>query len=79
LFTNLSNSTKALLFYVFAFGLTVCVALLAPLLGGIYPILHMYTPTLAVLIMMWREYLDRSPGESDSEAVDGDGPPVVAA
>jgi len=52
LFTNLTNSTKAFLFYVFAFGLTVCVALLAPLLGGIYPILHMYTPTLAVLIMM---------------------------
>jgi uncharacterized protein len=52
LFTNLSNSAKAFLFYVFAFGLTVSVALLAPLLDGIYPFIHMYTPTLAVLIMM---------------------------
>jgi membrane protease YdiL (CAAX protease family) len=51
-FSNLTNSAKAFLFYVFAFGLTVCVSLLAPLLGGIYPFIHMYTPTLAVLIMM---------------------------
>ena len=52
MFSNLTNSAKAFLFYVFAFGLTVCVSLLAPLLGGIYPFIHMYTPTLAVLIMM---------------------------
>jgi uncharacterized protein len=52
LFTNLSNSAKAFLFYVFAFGLTVCVALLAPLLGELTVFIHMYTPTLAVLIMM---------------------------
>src|SRR4051794_15512728 len=32
--------------------MTVCVSLLAPLLGDIYPLIHMYTPTLAVLIMM---------------------------
>ena len=52
MFTNLTNSAKAFLFYVFAFGLTVTVSLLAPLLGGIYPFIHMYTPTLSVLIMM---------------------------
>src|SRR6187401_205894 len=52
MFTNLTNSAKAFLFYVFAFGMTVCVSLLTPLLGDIYPFIHMYTPTLAVLIMM---------------------------
>jgi uncharacterized protein len=51
-FTNLTNSAKAFLFYVFAFGLTVTVSLLYPLLGEITPYIHMYTPTLAVVIMM---------------------------
>jgi uncharacterized protein len=52
MFTNLTNSAKALLFYVFAFGLTVTVSLLYPVLGQIAGFIHMYTPTLAVLIMM---------------------------
>jgi hypothetical protein len=52
MFTNLSNSAKAFLFYVFAFGLTVTVSLLYPLLGQITAFIHMFTPTLAVLLMM---------------------------
>ena len=52
MFTNLTNSAKAFLFYVLAFGMTVCVSLLAPLLGELTVFIHMYTPTLAVLIMM---------------------------
>jgi uncharacterized protein len=52
LFTNLTNSAKAFVFYVFAFGLTVTVSLLYPLLGQITGIIHMFTPTLSVLIMM---------------------------
>ena len=52
MFTNLTNSAKAFLFYVFAFGLTVTVSLLYPVLGEIAGFIHMFTPTLAVLIMM---------------------------
>jgi uncharacterized protein len=52
LFTNLTNSAKAFLFFIIAFGLTMTVSLLYPLLGEITPLIHMYTPTLAVLIMM---------------------------
>ena len=52
MFTNLTNSTKAFLFYVLAFGLTTTVSLLSPLLGDVTMILHMYTPTLAVLLML---------------------------
>jgi len=52
MFTNLTNSAKAFLFYVFAFGLTVTVSLLYPILGEITGYIHMYTPTLAVLIML---------------------------
>jgi uncharacterized protein len=52
MFTHLTNSAKAFLFFAIAFGLTIVVSLLYPLLGGITPLIHMYTPTLAVLIMM---------------------------
>jgi membrane protease YdiL (CAAX protease family) len=51
-FTNLSDSAKALLFFVLALGLTVTAALLYPILGRITLYIHMYTPTLAVLIVM---------------------------
>jgi uncharacterized protein len=51
LFTNLSNSAKASVFFIIAFGLTVTVSLL-PFLGKITGIIHMFTPTLSVLIMM---------------------------
>lgn len=50
--THLTNSTKAFLFFIIAFGLTVTVSLLYPLLGGITAIIHMVTPVLSVLIMM---------------------------
>jgi membrane protease YdiL (CAAX protease family) len=52
MFRNLTDSSKAILFYVFAFGLTLTVSLLYPVLGPIIGYIHMYTPTLAVLIMM---------------------------
>jgi membrane protease YdiL (CAAX protease family) len=52
LFTNLTNSAKAFLFYAIAFGLTVMVSLLYPVIGEMAAFIHMYTPTLSVLIMM---------------------------
>jgi membrane protease YdiL (CAAX protease family) len=52
MFAHLTNSAKAFLFFALAFGLTLTVSLLYPLLGEITPIIHMYTPTLSVLIMM---------------------------
>jgi uncharacterized protein len=52
MFTHLTNSAKAFLFFVIAFGLTVIVSLLYPLLGQITAIVHMFTPVLSVLIMM---------------------------
>jgi membrane protease YdiL (CAAX protease family) len=51
-FTKLTNSTKGFLFFALAFGLTMAVSLLYPILGEPALFLHMYTPTLAVLIMM---------------------------
>ncbi len=52
MFPNLSNSAKAFLFYVLAFGLTLTVSLLSPLLGELTMLLHMFTPTLAALLML---------------------------
>ena len=52
MFTHLTNSAKALVFYVLAFGMTLTVSLLFPLLGGLTGYIHTFTPTLAVLIMM---------------------------
>ena len=52
MFANLTDSSKALLFFGIAFGLTLIVSLLYPLLGEMTPIIHTYTPTLSVLIMM---------------------------
>ena len=52
MFTNLTNTTKAFLFFAIAFGLTVTVSLLAPLLGESTVFIHMFTPTLAAVIMM---------------------------
>jgi membrane protease YdiL (CAAX protease family) len=54
-FTNLTNFTKALIFYGLAFGLTTIVSFLSPRLG--HPpvltfLLHMYTPTVAALLML---------------------------
>lgn len=52
MFTNLTNSAKAFLFFMIAFGLTVTIALLYPVIGEKARYIHMYTPTLSVLIMM---------------------------
>jgi membrane protease YdiL (CAAX protease family) len=52
MFTNLSNSAKAFMFYGLAFGLTVTVSLLAPFLGELTMLFHMLTPTLAALLML---------------------------
>jgi uncharacterized protein len=51
-FTNLTSSAKACLFFVITFGLTMLVSLLYPILGEMTVFIHMYTPTLATLIMM---------------------------
>jgi membrane protease YdiL (CAAX protease family) len=51
-FPNLTDSAKAFTFYALAFGLTVAVSLLYPVLGDPIVFIHMYTPALAVLIMM---------------------------
>src|SRR5215212_4868112 len=52
MFTNLTNSAKAFVFFMIAFGLTVTVSLLYPLLGQLTAYMHMFTPMLSVLIMM---------------------------
>jgi membrane protease YdiL (CAAX protease family) len=52
MFAYLTDSAKACQFFVVAFGLTVTVSLLYPLLGEITPLIHMFTPLLSVLIMM---------------------------
>jgi predicted PurR-regulated permease PerM len=55
------------------------------ILGGVetFGLLGLFVgpATMAVLIMMWREYLDHSPGgvELGADAGDGDEPPVVVA
>jgi membrane protease YdiL (CAAX protease family) len=50
--THLSSSSKALLFFGIAFGLTLTASLLYPLLGDVTLLIHTYSPTLSVLIMM---------------------------
>src|SRR5215212_6573201 len=52
MFTQLTTSAKALLFFAIALGLTLTVSLLAPLLGEATPLVHMFTPLLAVLLML---------------------------
>ncbi|HET9221471.1 MAG TPA: CPBP family intramembrane glutamic endopeptidase, partial [Roseiflexaceae bacterium] len=52
MFHNLSNTTKAFLFFGLAFGLTLSVSLLQPLLGEATMFLHMFTPTAATLLML---------------------------
>src|SRR5215212_5646023 len=52
MFTQLTTSAKALLFFAIALGLTLTVSLLAPLLGEATPLVHMFTPLLAALLML---------------------------
>ena len=53
MFTHLTNSAKAFLFFGIAFGLTLSVSLLSPLLGQATIFLHMFTPTLSTLLMLF--------------------------
>jgi membrane protease YdiL (CAAX protease family) len=52
MFRNLTNSTKAFVFFALAFGMTLTVSLLQPLLGEATMLLHMFTPTLSALLML---------------------------
>src|SRR4051794_23134777 len=52
MFTHLTDSAKAFVFYGTAFGLTLTVSLLAPFIGDATPAVHMLTPFLAVLLML---------------------------
>jgi CAAX protease family protein len=51
-FTNLTMSAKAFLFFGIALGLTLTMSLLAPLLGDATQLVHMFTPLLAALLML---------------------------
>jgi uncharacterized protein len=52
MFTHLTETAKAFLFFAIAFGLTLTASLLYPLLRELTPFIHTYTPTLSVVIMM---------------------------
>ena len=53
MFTHLTDSAKAFLFFAIAFGITLTASLLYPLLGASTVVLiHSYSPTLSALILM---------------------------
>ena len=52
MFTTLSDTAKGYVFYALAFVLTVSISFMAPLLGQLTMLLHMYSPTMAVLLML---------------------------
>lgn len=52
MFPQLSDSAKAFVFFALAFGLTILISLLSPLLAEATMFLHMFSPTLSVLLMM---------------------------
>lgn len=52
MFTQLTTSAKAFLFFGIAFGLTLTVSLLSPLLGEATPLVHMFTPLLSTLLLL---------------------------
>lgn len=52
MFTQLSHSTKALLFYCIAFGLAVLMAAVGQGLGDEIRMVYMFTPLTAVLLML---------------------------
>lgn len=53
MFTHFSNLAKAFWFYVIAFGLCLIVALLSSVLGEATPLVAMFTPLTAVLLMFF--------------------------
>lgn len=52
MFTNLTGTTKAFLFFGIAWGLTLITSLLYPVLGEMAKFIHEFTPVVAVVIMM---------------------------
>jgi uncharacterized protein len=52
MFTQLTTSAKAFLFFGIAFGLTLTVSLLSPLLSEATPLVHMFTPLLSTLLLL---------------------------
>jgi membrane protease YdiL (CAAX protease family) len=52
MFRNLTDLTKAFIFFGLAFGMTITVSLLQPLLGEATMLLHMFSPTIATLLML---------------------------
>ena len=52
MFGNLTNTTKAYLFFGLAFGMTLTVSLLQSLLGEATMFLHMFSPAVAALLML---------------------------
>jgi uncharacterized protein len=52
MFTQLTSSTKAYIFYGLAFGMTLIASLCSPLLGEMTMLVHMFGPTLATLFML---------------------------
>jgi membrane protease YdiL (CAAX protease family) len=52
MFLHLTDTTKALIFYSIAFALAVLVTVLAPLIGAGAGFVTMFTPLIAVLIML---------------------------
>jgi membrane protease YdiL (CAAX protease family) len=53
MFRNLSSRVKAGIFYALAFGLSLGVALLSPVLGEATPLVAMFTPLTAVLLIFF--------------------------
>ena len=52
MFTHLTDTAKAFLFFAIAFALTLTASLLYPVLGGLTRFIHTYSPTLSVIIML---------------------------
>ena len=52
MFQNLTDRAKAVIFYALALSLGLATLLLAPVFGALITILYMFTPLLAVLLML---------------------------
>src|SRR5215216_6270501 len=52
MFQNLTNRAKAAIYYALALSLGFATLLLVPVFGALITILHMFTPLLAVLLML---------------------------
>ena len=52
MFRNLTDRTKAAIYYALALGLGFATLLLAPMFGALITVIYMFTPLLAVLLML---------------------------